>query len=243
MSGFLLGVPDNGVLGLRDIVDHARHVAARTTIPILLDADTGFGNAVNVWHTVRRLERAGADAIQIEDQTFPKRCGHFAGKDVVAIGDMLDRVRAAADARTGETLIVARTDAAAKFGFNAAVDRAGALAEAGADVLFVEALETRSDLLRLPRLLAKPAICNMVVGGKTPIIDQAEGAAAGYGAMLYANTALQGALLGMQNALAALKSNGRIDEDSALVAGFAARQDAVDKSRYDAVESRFLPGG
>jgi 2-methylisocitrate lyase-like PEP mutase family enzyme len=236
-------VPDLGLIGLTDVAAELGRIRDATSLPLVVDADTGFGNAVNAWHMMKVLERAGADAIQIEDQTFPKRCGHFSGKDVVSTSEMLDRIRAALDARIGDTLVVARTDAAATLGFDAAIERANAMADAGADILFVEALPTRDQLLCAPSLLSRPSICNMVVGGRTPLIEQSEGAACGYGAMLYANVALQGALLGMKGALSRLKRDGRIDEGSGVVATFAERQDAVGKSHFDDLERRFRRDG
>lgn len=238
-----MALPDLAFIGLRDVADVVARVREAVQLPLMVDADTGFGNAVNLWRTVKVLERAGADAIQIEDQTFPKRCGHFAGKAVVPLAEMLAKVRAAADARTDPHLqIVARTDAAAVEGFNAAMDRAHAMAEAGADVLFVEALTSAEDVLRVPGLLPRPALINLVVGGRTPVLDAAALREAGYGCILYANAALQGAMRGMQAALGTLKAQGRLDEDPAIVTPFSERQRLVDKPAYDALEQRYVGG-
>jgi 2-methylisocitrate lyase-like PEP mutase family enzyme len=190
---------------------------------------------------VRTLERAGADCIQLEDQVSPKRCGHFNGKEVISTEEMLGKIRAAVDARRDpDTLILARTDACATQGFEAAVERAQRYGEAGADILFVEAVTTAEQIRTLPRRLAdRPQLMNMVIGGKTPIVSAEELAGLGYGIVLYANAALQGAVAGMQKALAVLRETRRIDEDPALVAPFAERQRLVRKPEWDALERKY----
>jgi 2-methylisocitrate lyase-like PEP mutase family enzyme len=235
-----LGLPDLSFVGLAEIAEHTAAIRGVTSLPLIVDADTGFGNALNVHHTVRRLERAGADAVQLEDQILPKRCGHFAGKQVVAKAEMVDKIKAAVDARTSEDfLVVARTDARAVEGLDAAIARAHAYAEAGADVLFVEAPEGLDELRALPTRVPQPQLVNMVVGGRTPIVDQAELADLGFALVLYANTALQAAVQGMQAALGQLRHAGRMDEDPTLVASFAERQRLVGKPRFDALERRY----
>ena len=235
-----LGLPDLGFVDLTQMVQHTMAIRNVTDLPLLVDAETGFGNAVNVAHTVRMLEQAGANAIQIEDQAMPKRCGHFDGKALVSPQEMAAKVKAAVDARRSEELlIVARTDARAAEGFQAALDRAALYVEAGADVIFLEAPESEAEVRQIVASSPAPQIINLVVGGRTPIFDQAELAEMGFAMALYANVALQGAILGMQNALAALASGGRMDEASALVASFAERQRLVQKSYYDEAERRY----
>lgn len=169
VTNMWLGMPDQGFMGLTDIADHTARIRDTVQVPLLVDADTGFGNAVNTYHTVRTLERAGADCIQLEDQVSPKRCGHFNGKDVIATSEMLGKIKAAVDARRDSaTLIMARTDAAAVHGFEAALERAQAFEEAGADILFVEAVTTAEHVRALPQRLQAPQLMNMVIGGKTP---------------------------------------------------------------------------
>ena len=149
--------------------------ATRSNIPILVDADTGFGNAINTRRTVKLLERAGANAIMLEDQTYPKRCGHFEGKDVIPKEEMVSKLKAAVDARMDpDLMILARTDARAVEGFEAALDRARAYQEAGADFLFVEAPLTKEELLAIPREVPGIHLCNMVIGGKTPLLPREE---------------------------------------------------------------------
>jgi 2-methylisocitrate lyase-like PEP mutase family enzyme len=234
------GVPDLGIIGLRDVADATSRLREAVDLPIIVDGDTGFGNAVNVWHTVRALERAGADAIQLEDQLFPKRCGHFSGKEVAPLPEMLSKIRAAADARRDQDfLIIARTDSRAVLGFDAAVERAQAFADAGADILFVEATESLEEVRALPKLLNKPQLINIVIGGKTPALTAEELGQMGYGIILYANAALQSAVAGMQRALGVLKRDGLIKEDPALVAPFQERQRLVQKPLYDDLEKRY----
>lgn len=240
VTNMTLALPDQGFMGLAEIVEHTQRIRDAVRVPLIVDADTGFGNAVNVYHTVRRLERAGADCVQLEDQTSPKRCGHFSGKDVIDAAEMVGKIRAAVDARADSGLLVmARTDAAAVHGFDAAVERAGRYAEAGADILFVEALTGTEQVRRLPRLLDRPLLMNLVLGGRTPVLPQPELAALGYGFVLYANAALQAAVAGMTRALSQLKATGELVEDPALVAPFAERQRLVDKPMWDALEQRY----
>jgi len=240
VTNMWFGLPDQGFMGLADIADHTARIRDAVELPLIVDADTGFGNALNVRHTVRVLERAGADCIQFEDQVAPKRCGHFSGKDVISTEEATSKIKAAADARRDPDLIImARTDAAATHGFEAAVERAQRFAEAGADILFVEAVTTPEEIRALPRRLAKPQLMNMVIGGRTPIFNATELGALGYGIVLYANAALQGALVGMQKALTVLRDDKEVRESSGLVTPFAERQRLVGKPQWDALEQRY----
>jgi 2-methylisocitrate lyase-like PEP mutase family enzyme len=240
VTNMWLGLPDQGFMGLAEIADHTARIRDAVSVPLLVDADTGFGNALNVYHTVRTLERAGADCIQLEDQVAPKRCGHFNGKEVVSTDEAVSKIKAAVDARRDPNLLVmARTDAAATHGFEAAVERAQRFAEAGADILFVEAVTTAEEIRALPARLATPQLMNMVIGGKTPIFDAEQLGEMGYGIVLYANAALQGAVAGMQNTLTVLRDQKAVQESSGLVATFAERQRLVGKPAWDALEKRF----
>jgi len=168
-----LGRPDIGLVSMTEVVDTLALIRDRVEAYLIVDADTGYGNALNVVRTVREFERAGATAIQLEDQDFPKRCGHLDGKALIAAAEMCAKIRAAVDARhSRETLIVARTDAVAVEGFERAVERARLYSEAGADVLFVEAPRTKDDLIRVVSALGNraPLLANMVEGGKTPTL-------------------------------------------------------------------------
>jgi 2-methylisocitrate lyase-like PEP mutase family enzyme len=167
-----LGRPDIGLSTASEMADTMTLIADRTALPVIIDADTGFGNALNAQRTMRLYERTGASALQLEDQTYPKRCGHLSDKSLITRQEMAGKVAAMADARAAEdTLIIARTDAVAVEGFNAAIDRAGAYLEAGADVLFIEAPQTEEQLTEITREFGSkvPLLVNMVEGGATPI--------------------------------------------------------------------------
>ena len=239
LTNMSMGLPDLGFMDLSQVVAHTMAIRNVTELPLVVDADTGFGNAVNVTHTVRMLERAGASAIQLEDQASPKRCGHFEGKELVPAADMVAKVKAAVDARRDGMIVIARTDARAGEGFEAALDRARQYIEAGADMTFLEAPQSMDEVRQVPRALGVPQLLNIVVGGKTPVIGQAQAAEMGFSLLLYANAALQGAVLGMQRALAALRDHGAIDEASGLLASFAERQRLVDKPGFDALERKY----
>lgn len=240
LTNTFLALPDMGFVGLSEIAQHTATIRDATELPIVVDADNGFGNALNVRHTIRTLERAGASAVQLEDQKTPKRCGHFSGKEVVPLTEARLRIRAAVDARQdANTLIVARTDARATDGYTEALDRAAAFVEEGADITFVEAPQSLEEMRGIPAALpGTPQLVNLVVGGKTPIVDQRDLGEMGFSLILYANVALQSAVHGMQKALGQLKRTGRIDEDGPL-ASFAERQRLVRKSMFDDLELRY----
>jgi 2-methylisocitrate lyase-like PEP mutase family enzyme len=240
VTNTFLGVPDLGFVGLSEIAQHTATIREAVKIPVLVDADTGFGNALNVRHTVRVLERAGADGIQLEDQTMPKKCGHFDNKSVISTNEMVGKIKAAVDARTSaDLLIIARSDALAEHGFQSTIERAQRYIEAGADVTFVEAPQSAEEIRKIPQRLSVPQVVNVVVGGKTPVLGQEELAKMGYGLVLYANVALQGAIAGMQAALKQLKAAGRFDAGSEMIASFAERQRLVEKPLFDELERKY----
>jgi 2-methylisocitrate lyase-like PEP mutase family enzyme len=237
LTNMHLGLPDLGFMDLTMVADHTMAIRGVVDLPLIVDADTGFGNAINVTHTVRTLEQAGASAIQLEDQHAPKRCGHFSGKELIPAEEMVSKISAAVDSRRDGLVIIARTDACAVEGFEAAIDRASRYIEAGADVTFVEAVESIADLREVPKRLAVPQLLNMVLGGQTPIVDHKAAADMGFSIVLYANAALQGAVHGMQITLKALRDQGQLDEAS--VTSFEERQRLVGKPAYDAMEARY----
>ncbi len=213
MSGFGIaatrfGLPDTGLIAAGEMIETLRLIcAANPGFPVLADADTGYGNAMNVRRTVVEYARAGAAAVMIEDQEFPKRCGHMTGKRVVSVAEATMRIRAAVDARAEsglDVLIIGRTDARAPEGYAAARDRLMAYAAAGADILFFEASETDEELRDFCAISPKPAMVNMVPGGKTPMLPPATLAALGARVALY-NPTLFAAIPAMQHALAALR--------------------------------------
>ena len=240
IANMQLGMPDIGLTTLTEIADTVAAIADVVALPLLVDADTGFGNALNMRRTVRVLERAGAAGIQIEDQVFPKKCGHFSGKDVIPLAEMVQKVRAAVDARRDQDFqIVARTDARAIEGLDAAIARAHAFIEAGADATFVEAPLEENEIARIARELPAPQVANIVFGGLTPDIGQARLAEMGFGLVLYANAALQAALKASQDVLGALKRDGSLTAVADKLAGFEERQRVVAKDAYDALEARY----
>ncbi len=241
VTNMALGLPDLSFMGLAEIADHTARIRDVVELPLVVDADTGFGNAMNVRHTVKVLERSGADALQMEDQQFPKKCGHFEGKAVVSADEMVAKIKAAVDARDDPNfLVIGRTDARGVEGFEAAMDRAHRYAQAGADILFVEAMTTMDEIVAVGKAFSRPLLINIVVGGKTPAMPVQAFGEMGYSLVLYANTALQGAVFGMQNALTRLKRDGLMEESSGLVASFAERQRVVGKPELDAIAQRYV---
>lgn len=186
-----LGLPDTGLISFKEMADHVAALADAVSIPLLADADTGYGDALNVARTTRAWARAGAAAIQIEDQTWPKRCGHTAGKEVLPLPDAVSKVRAAVDARAElDIVVIARTDARAVRGLDEALERGRAFADAGADVVFVEAPESRAELERIAEAIEAPLMVNLLEGGKTPLLPRAELEALGFVLAIYPLTLL-----------------------------------------------------
>ncbi|MGE7415012.1 isocitrate lyase/PEP mutase family protein [Methylobacterium tarhaniae] len=235
-----LGAPDIGLTTVTEVASAVAAVADAVSLPIIVDADTGFGNAVNMVRTVRLLERAGAAGIQIEDQVFPKKCGHFTGKDVIPADEMVQKIKAAVDARRdGDLQIIARTDARAVEDLDRAIERARAYIEAGADATFVEAPVSAEELARIARDLPVPQVANIVFGGRTPDPGRQALAGMGFSIVLYANAALQAALKASFDVLGALKRDGSLAEVADRLASFEERQRAVDKDAWDAREARY----
>jgi 2-methylisocitrate lyase-like PEP mutase family enzyme len=235
-----LGKPDIGLISLAELAGHTSAIRDAVNIPILVDADTGFGNPVSVVHTIRTLERAGANAIMLEDQTFPKRCGHFEGKDVIARDEMVQKIKAAVDAREDDRLmILARTDSRAVEGLEAAFDRARAYQAAGADFLFIEAPLGIEELAAIPREVPGIHVCNLVIGGKTPVLSREALAQMGYSVIVYANLALQAALLAMQQSLQYLHDHGSSQGIEDRLMMFRERQLMVDATHYNELSARY----
>ena len=240
IANMLLGAPDIGLTTMTEVRETVAAIADAVAIPIIVDADTGYGNAVNVVRTVRALERAGACGIQIEDQVFPKKCGHFAGKEVIAPKEMVQKIKAAVDARHDQALqIIARTDAHAIEGLERALERAHAYVAAGADATFVEAPTTLEELARIPKTLAVPQVANIVFGGKTPDPGRDKLAELGFSIVLYANAALQAALKASYDVLSVLKTEGSLQSVADRLASFEERQRTVAKDEWDAREARY----
>ncbi len=235
-----LGMPDIGLISVTELADHVGAMRDAVSLPLIVDADTGFGNAINVGRTVKTLERSGASAIQLEDQDFPKRCGHFSGKSVIGRGEMVQKIHAAVDARSDADLVImARTDAIAVNGFDDAMERAAAYIEAGADMTFVEAPRSEEQMREIPKRLAVPQLVNIVAGGLTPMIEFEVLKKMGFAMVLYANAALQASLAGMQKVLGHLNARGSLEGIMPFLAGFEERQRLVSKPHFDALEKKY----
>jgi 2-methylisocitrate lyase-like PEP mutase family enzyme len=205
-----LGYPDYGLVTMTEMADNAGRIAAAVDVPVIADADTGYGNELNTTRTIREYERRGIAGLHIEDQGFPKKCGHLDNKVVIPLGDYLAKVRAAVAARQNpDFLIIARTDARAVLGFEEAIARANAAIEAGADMAFVEAPQTLQEVTAVPHLVKGPCLLNVVWGGKTPEVPFAVAARAGYKLAIVPGLLFK-AVIGVCDAmLSALKANGR----------------------------------
>ncbi len=242
MSGFAvsaarLGLPDTGLISYGEMLDQGRNLCSAVSIPVIGDADTGYGNAMNVKRTIDGYARAGYACAMIEDQLAPKRCGHTRGKQVVGRGEALARVRAAVDARDAgaDILVMARTDARAIEGLDEALWRAEAFADAGADLLFVEAPESQQEMARVCATTDLPHMANMVEGGDTPILAPQQLESLGYRIAAYPLTLLNAAIGAMQDALAAL---GKGETPQGLMS-FAQLRETVGFDDYDAEQQRY----
>lgn len=235
-----LGLPDLGLVDLTELADQVDRISAAVDLPLLVDGDTGFGGPLNVRRAVQMLERRGASAIQLEDQVFPKRCGHFEGKEIAPVREMLARLRAAVDARTDERFqIVARTDARATDGLSEALRRALAYKDAGADVLFIEAPESVEEIETVAREVPGPLLINIVEGGKTPQLTTSELGELGYSYVLYANSAMRAAMHGVRTVMAALLETGTTASVADLMLSWEDRQALVGKEFYEKLEDRY----
>ncbi len=239
IANMQLGAPDIGLTTLNEIAHNVTCIAEAVQIPLIVDADTGFGNTQNCYRSIRLLERSGASAIQLEDQVFPKKCGHFSNKAIVPTVEMVNKIKAAVDARLDpEMKIIARTDALGISGINEALDRAAAFVEAGADATFVEAPKNLAELKVIPSSIQAPQVANMVFGGLTPEPGREVLASMGYSIVLYANAALQTAIQAVDTTLSSLRDTGSLAECSDLLASFEKRQAVVHKEKWDEFERK-----
>lgn len=238
------GKPDIGLLSLEDVATTLAAITARVDLPVIVDADTGYGNALNVIQTVKRLEREGATAIQLEDQTFPKRCGHLGGKSVITAQEMAGKVKAAVDARQSpDTLIIARTDAAAVEGIDAALDRADQYAEAGADILFVEAPASITDMERLAERFAGrlPIMANMVEGGGTPALTAAELEVMGFSLVIFPGGLVRSRVFMAREYLASLRDSGSTAPYRERMVDFSELNDLLGTEDYLRTGEKYQP--
>lgn len=236
----LLGGPDVGLLSMSEMVRHLKYMSEAVNIPIIADADTGYGNALNVYRTVKEYERAGAAAIQLEDQTWPKRCGHMEGKDVISAEEMVSKIRAAIDAREDEdTLIIARTDAIAPLGFEEAIRRANLYREAGADIIFVEAPQDVEQLKEIPKLVKAPVMANMIEGGKTPVLSAKTLEEMGFAVVIYPLSTLYMMTRAVKDVLMELKEKGTTQDKSSEMISFAEFNEIVGLSKIRDMEQKY----
>ena len=250
MTGFgsaasRLGRPDVGLITLTEMVDNARRIAACLEIPVIADADTGYGNAINVIRTVQEYEAAGVAAIHIEDQVMPKRCGHMEGKQLIAASEMAAKVAAAVAARRSpDFLIIARTDARAVEGLDAALERARAYRGAGADVLFVEAPQSTDEIEAIARAFADvPLLFNYAEGGKTPPVSHEFLRDLGYRLVIFPLSLLLTATAAMRQALREIKAQGSPLELLDSMLGFGEFLDFIGNSEIRELEQRFADDG
>lgn len=239
LANAVFGVPDLGLVSLREVVDHVERLTEATRLPVVVDADTGYGGPLSAMRTVRLLERAGAAAIQLEDQEMPKRCGHFDDHTLIPVGHMQAKLAAVAEARTDDALvIIARTDARSAYNLEEAIARGHAYVEAGADVLFVEAPRSVEELAIVGRELAGvPLVVNVVEGGKTPQLDLKEYADLGFGVVLYANYLMRSMMAAGREALAHLAEHGETASRTDRMATWSERQELFNLPAFTVAEA------
>jgi 2-methylisocitrate lyase-like PEP mutase family enzyme len=234
------GVPDLGLLSLTEVLARLREIVDAADLPVIADADTGYGNALNVFRTVREFERLGVAALHLEDQASPKKCGHYADKVLITPDEMVGKLRAAIDARRAPDLVViARTDARAVEGLPAAIRRGSLYAEAGADVIFVEAPESEDELRVIAREIHAPLLINMFEGGRTPLVAPQALEAMGYRIMIVPSDLQRAAIRAMQEAAEAVRSTGTATGMGGRLAGFSERDALVDLARWQERERRY----
>ena len=235
------GYPDLGLLSLTENVQFIGRTVEAVAIPVIADADTGYGNAINVIRTVREYEKAGVAGFHIEDQVSPKKCGHYEGKEVIGQAEMVGKIKAAVDTRRdADMVIIARSDARAIEGLEAAIDRVNAYLEAGADVGFVEAPQTVEELRIVGKRVRGPALVNVFEGGKTPMLGATELDEMGFRLGIYPSQTHRAAIRAAQRVLAAMKRDGDTSAIEAELATFQDREDAVGTARWRALEEKYM---
>lgn len=239
-SAALLGMPDFGFLNAGETVDNARRIIRAVSVPVLVDADTGYGNPLNVWRIVRDLESLGAAGIFLEDQIWPKRCGHMAGKDVISKDDYMPKLKAALEARRSKDfVIVARTDARAPIGLGEAIERGKAYRKAGADVIFVEAPTSIQELKKVADEIDAPLVANMIEDGVTPNMPASELLKLGYRVAVYPLSGLYSATYAMREVFEELKKTGATKQTRKMMVTFKDFNRFIDLQKYTDLEKRY----
>lgn len=237
------GVPDLGLLTLSETAARLAQVVDAVSVPVIADADTGYGNPLSVRRTVTEFERAGASALHLEDQITPKRCGHYQRKELIGCDQMTAKVQAALDARSDPNLLViARTDAIAAEGLDAAIERARAYVRAGAELLFVEAPTSEAEIARIATEVNHPLVINMFAGGKTPLLPADRLAAYGYKLMIVPSDLQRAATQAMADAAEILRRDGSTERYADRMASFSSRDTLVGLEQYEALEARYVRG-
>lgn len=228
-----MGYPDIGLVTMTEVLSVLAQIVDASKLPVIADADTGFGNTLNVRRTVYEYERLGLAGLHIEDQTFPKRCGHLKDKSLIATEDMIAKIMAATDARKDpDFLIIARTDAISVEGFDSAIKRAQAYIKAGADMIFIEAPETVEQIENISKLIPQPKLINMFSGGKTPLVPVEKLKASGYNIVIIPSDLQRAAIFAMQKTLDAIYKNGNSAAIEELLTSFNEREKIVGTETY-----------
>jgi 2-methylisocitrate lyase-like PEP mutase family enzyme len=237
-----MGIPDIGLVTLSETIERAAQVVATVKLPIIADADTGYGNAVNLVRTVREFERVGVAAIHIEDQITPKRCGHLEGKEVISLAEMEKKLEAALATRSDpDFCIIARTDARGVNGFEDAINRGKAFAKIGVDAIFVEAPQSEAELAEIPRRIPDvPILVNVFKGGKTPMLPAARLEAMGYRIAIYPSETQRAAIHAMRKALETLKREGTTESIDDALTTFKERDQVVGLDDWQKIEKQYL---
>jgi len=239
-SATLFGMPDYGFIGSTETVDNARRICRAVSVPVIVDADTGYGNALSVWKLVQELENAGASGIFLEDQRWPKRCGHMQGKEVVPIDEYAEKLQAALDARSNKNfIIVARTDARATEGLDKAIERGLYYKKVGADVIFVEAPKTIQEMKKIGSAIDAPLVANMIEGGATPISSETKLHEMGFKIILYPLSVLFSNTYATLQILRELKRSGTTRKLNKKLVNFDQFNDLVELKKYRKLEKQY----
>ena len=239
-SATLFGMPDFGFIGATETVDNARRICRAVSVPVIVDADTGYGNALSVWKLVKELESAGAAGIFLEDQKWPKRCGHMQGKEIVPQEEYTEKLSAAIDARENKDfIIVARTDARATEGLDAAIERGKQNKKTGADAVFVEAPRSLDEMKRIGKEISAPLVANMIEGGATPLSSAETLNKMGFKIILYPLSVLYANTFATMNILKELKKSGETTKYKQKVVNFDQFNDLVELSKFRKMEKKY----
>lgn len=240
ISASLLGYPDFGLISMSEVLTHTKNIVGSVNIPVFADCDTGFGNPLNVYRTIREFEGAGVAGLFIEDQVFPKRCGHFDKKQVISREEMVKKIEAALDARVDPDLVImARIDARAVYGIEEAIERANVYAQAGADMVFVEAPETADELRMIPKSVNAPAMVNLVEGGKTPLFSVEELREMGFKFVSFSGSAQKTAMKAMRDLFNTLKATGSLDNVLENIVSLEDRSQLLNLKKFYEMEVKY----